>query len=461
MMTMLAAIAMFALTACERSDLISDAGDTIIDDLDSLTNPNRGMIARTFDFILPEYRGLITGRSLPAEADPAFSTHVGIGHLLVGVGADGDTAIGHVQFSVRSFLAEDSTRTPRYERPGDTLESAFILFDTTSTAGTVNVFFSDTLGLGADVVVGEDTQFRTNPDPVNRADLWSWNNCEDLERRTARALDDDNGDNGNGDNGITPLSPCVVEIGNIADNLKRLPDSVAQAIFDKRLESAQDNVPLNIALTITNADGEDALLRLHDLRIIVNVRRVATDSLIHDTIHIEQWRFTVFERADLVAERANLPYSSQLTKRTAVFEIDADPIAAIPNRGELINAVLAIVANTDGTVGDDAGADIVSRNHDRFRAFAHHLEFTEEFASAGVSDSLALRSYLNFANPPPVTVPFNLLPVKQSLMQTFVNNRNQTGNKIYVYLRPSTENSTILWATPRKIDVVFTRAREN
>jgi hypothetical protein len=240
--------------------------------------------------------------------------------------------------------------------------------------------------------------------------------------------------------------------------------------------------PVPVAFCIPNYT--DSLLWIRNPYIVVRVyvfRKNIDDSvLVNDTI-AGLTRYTAFENAEAAGKRALMPYSSQFTRRTAVFKIDlgkvADTLASLGlsgNRSELLNAVTAVwhVRDREAAPDDSTGGSLKTRDAGNYKALILDTlieretilnpDFTvnsrplyDAFAKVG---STAIRSeYFN-------THPFK--PVLRGVLEKYNGNDGTAAEPpyIYVYLRPvpieeKSGGSAILWKKPLKIEAVFTPSR--
>lgn len=424
---LLAAIALCAVFLfCERHDVISGAGEGVVTDMDSsLTDTRKG-----FALINLDAGAADSAFSLPASADPAFSTQIA-GYAIMGVNRHGDTLASHTQFRAAAFAAGRGTH-PYGHR--DSLAGAHLYFraiagDTSlPTAGVIAVYPSDTL---------------TGVLPVNRADKGEF-----LDEEGAVA----------GDARIGEFTPS-----GGTDSIA-LPRGLAQAIFDARI-SSDSSVFHAFAFSIVDYHGYTA--RTQTPYVIVHIVKDGKD--VRDSI-VGLSRFTAFERA--AAERAAHPYSSQHTLRTAVFRVNVgrilDTLGTLNMagaRGELINAVAAIrhwpAAEGEGCEAGgcvDLGefGRLGSSNIGSFRMFALDTLITDGYADSAAN---SLSGRFSVASPTTPASPHNVFSVRAALRSAIANQSSRPGPYIYIYLRPTAENSAVLWDRPLMVETIFTPSR--
>jgi len=428
--------------ACERSDVLSGAGGSVVTDMDlTLTDMQRGFL------MLNLGPGAVAGSfSLPAEADPAFSTQGALPYVLIGINQDrdGDTLAAQMGFKAvhgaKEYTKDDA------ENP-----VAYLYFLAADTIGALSepvvVFSSEPLG---------------GMRPVDRED-----------RGDTEFLDDD-GEVTVGDNRIDSF-----EISGGIDSVP-LPAKIAREIFDIRV-STDSTAAYAFAFSIVNYHGP--LRKLHNPYVILHVNKNGT--IVRDSIAADTTRFTAFEKD--AAIRAGLPYSSHHTLRTTVFKIDVGTILdslyktdMTGAKGELINAVLALSVNRNDGGGEDAeelSGSLISHNVNSYRLVISNIppENMKELPN-DIGDTAAVRNSLRgqFAAAPSTTpgetLPFRTHNIKPLLREVVLNAKFdgagtlQTSPYIYVYLRPfmathDVDGSTILWHAPPKLETVFTPSR--
>jgi hypothetical protein len=274
---------------CERSDVITGAGGGVVG---STLNVGRG-----FDAIKAT-GAVVDSFSLPAAPDPAFSTQfTASGDVPIGVTGDYDTLVAYMQYSARSFAAQDS-----HLYTGE---------DSLSLLGAYLYFRAAGDGAPEPVAVYR-SEVLERLAPVNRQDR-------------GFALD----------SGFT-LSGEVDSV--------RLPDSLTRRIFKTRV-SSDTSAACSFAFSILDYYGEPR--KIHTPYIVVHVEK--DDEAVRDSIpaEAEATRFTAFENTS--DGRAARPYSSRYTLRTAVFKIDVSKIHDKLDSLELVNAVITVKCTTAAT----------------------------------------------------------------------------------------------------------------
>ncbi|MCL2267585.1 MAG: hypothetical protein FWC23_00140 [Chitinispirillia bacterium] len=427
------------LAACERSDVITGAGGSVVTGMDTtLTDTRRGFALLTLG-----PGDVDSAFSLPAAGDPAFSTQAHP-YTLIGLNRDGDTLAAHAQFRAGAFLSRAGTALYTHS---DSLLEAHIYFratDSTNSPEPVALFPSDTL---------------TGLNPVNRGD--SAISGSKMDEWGLQHTGDEEGEPGMATN-IGEL-----DLSGAFDSLL-LPKAIAKKLFDAR--TSTDTAAFHaLAVSIVNYCGP--LRRLNIPYIIMRVNK--TDGkTVRDSIP-GYARFSAFEANTDV--KAALPYSSQHTLRTAVFKVNIgkildslDVIDAGNARSELINAVIALSINRnvleeeDGEP-DDGDVRISSHNINNYRAVISDTLLTNEIP-ADSADAVALRSlrgqFGSVSSTAPTT-PFNTHSVKFTI-RGIIEKRDSgrlASPYIYIYLRPFTEGGMILWENPPKVETIFTPSR--
>ncbi|MDR3013494.1 MAG: hypothetical protein LBU70_09860 [Chitinispirillales bacterium] len=412
------------LLFCERSDVITGAGGDAASVESLLEDAQRVFVSVNLDS-----DDVDLAFSLPRNRNPGFSTHIQAGYLMMGVNRDGDTLAAHAQFGVTAaFLAAALYREGG--EPDDDAEPD----DNELSAATLYFRVADNLDHRS-----SDPDVPDMPVPVVPIYLCEIFDVADSAAPVNRGakLDD--------------IELDALDLGT--DSGAVIPIPLRRAIFmDRDLDSLGG---FGLAFCIVDYDGV--------LRKVSNPYMVAEGSDTTVTIQAARTRFTTFENSDMVGTRAAEPYSSWYTKRTAVFRVDLAKIMDTPDFGgsgnDLASAVIAIEANWNDGVTD-------SSNVNRYKA----LFFTdgdERFADAanGADTAAVLQSIFNdWGTPEPALArptdahpaPFDPHSIRP-LMVRALNNHSQgtAGPHIYVYLRPTSENSTILWEKPSKLETIL------
>jgi hypothetical protein len=396
--------AIFLILFCSRSDVITGAGGSAVTDF----NPNLTDLHRGFVTITMVDTAAGTAFSLPPAPDPLFGTFIA-DNMLIGLSDDGDTLAAHIQYSIAGDTSYDVAK--------DTLIRAYICFraadgDSVQAGAAITLFPGDTLRGFA---------------PANRA-----------------------GDGG-ADNTVGSFS---LSGGDICSLLFR--DDLADSIFRAR---ASRDTGLYNAFAFSIADYTGPLLKLDKPYIVVE--RMRTDCcperkwVISDTIRGPAVRYSPFEDPDSAAKRAPEPYSSQITQRTAVFKVNAGKILDSLSRlglsgdnSELLNAVITVRYNDPS----DAGAKLLSRNVGNFKALILDTLLTEDIDTLSDSASHLLRYLFSKVGSTKLAKPYNTLSLKTAFRS--VISKHTPGNTayVYVYLRATTERSTIWWCKPAPTD---------
>ncbi|MDR0330609.1 MAG: hypothetical protein LBH93_02725 [Chitinispirillales bacterium] len=456
----LAAVICGLFLFCSRSDVITGAGSSVVSDIDpALTDLGRGFVQ-----INLRANAVDSAFSLPKGVSPLFSTQAS-GSLLFGVNGDGDTVAAHIQYGVRPFEAEGASALYSKGAPSDSLIGAYIYFlanDTLSETSEAALFPSDTLpGLT----------------PVNRADKQQ--SCED---------GGEGGCDGATDNRVGGKS---FALGSALDSI-RLPDSIARRIFGVRISKDTSELA---AFAFSVVDYHGAMRKAHRPYVIVHVIKSENGSEVpvRDSIPGGFARFTVFENSAMAEARSIMPYSSQLTKRTAVFRVKLiGPLSTISGgepvsyaglldslasfglsskNSELLNAVAAVKhipadsEESGSAPAQDGETAVLSGLIGNYKALFLDTLLTDEIILGLDSSALAGKRllYNEFAatSSTAPTTPYNTHSFKGALRSAMdkYSNGTATSPYIYIYLRPVAENSAILWDRPPKIETVFTPSR--
>jgi hypothetical protein len=374
---------------CSRSDVITGAGGAAV-------TGDGGAIAGIGLTHITVNNSDIKAYSLPDSADPLFSTSAG---MFIGT-EDGDTLAAHAQFAARGGAPYASAESAN-------LTGAYIYFSAADSLDRLNsdsvaLFPSDTLGW---------------PAPVDRTKR----QCEycgtdgSIGRFTLGGAE----------------NPGSVE----------LPDSIANSLFDAR-RSTDEGAFVTAAFSISDYTGTP--LRLNKPYIILRV--AIGDSTVADTIDANLTRYTVFE-GEKAQERAGKPYSSQLSKRTAVFKVNMvktletlSDKGLLGGEGELLYAMAAVSPDTDSQD---------TKNPGRYEALILDTLLTR----GSLLDTVFASQWGMQAVP---AAPYRTHPFEDAMR--IAMGKYGPGNRepyIYVYLRPVAEGSAILWKNPHKIETVF------
>jgi len=395
---------------CTRSDVITDAGASVVGDVDSTqtATPGRGFVRVTLDSL---YRHLGPGGivdsafSLPGRRDSLFGTYMS-GGMFIGISEEGDELAAHVQYRAAGGASRyfaDSEYTA--------LDSAYIRFRAADalSGGPINLFLSDTLGRLA---------------PVNRGD----------SRRI----------------GVLSISGA-----GAVDSVK-LPDTIAERIFNARRSSDATAIE-NIAFSIVDYRGNIRKLDNPLLFIAVRVMRPHEDTVtVFDSIS-GTVRSTAFESADSAEQRAAIPYSSHRTQRTAVFRINMKKVfetlsaQGLPaNNCEVMNALAAVQPNIPA-----------SKNVGTYMALILDTLLTRETLSdsAAAANSRLLSYEFKDVGATAPALPYDPHDFRAAMRGVLRKYRSTEPPYIYIYLRPVTEGSVIMWDGPQKIETVFTHSR--
>jgi hypothetical protein len=419
-------------SACERSDLITGAGENVVADMDhTLVDFRRGFATLTLDSAAVD-----SAFSLPAAADPASSTQAAA-QMLIGINRDGDTLASHAQFRVDAFAALRGT--PLYTSR-DTLRGAYIYFrtaDTLGVSGPIAVFPSDTI---------------TGLRPVDRGD------------KVLGTVDDD------GDDITAPATDNRIGAFTLGDGLDSipLPAAAAAQLFAARV--SEDSTAYH-TFAFSIVDFQEKLRRVNNPYIVIHIAR-GNGQAVRDSLN-GFTRLTAFENTS--DGRTLIPYSSQHTLRTAVFRVNVssilnslDSLGLTDSEGarcELINAVIAVKANR-GIVSDDSddegASGLTTANIGSYRIVVLDTLITNEIP-ADSADVAALRSLRGqFGAVASTTAMLQNVHSIKSRLRSIVERPARERNArpyIYIYLRPTTESSVILWDRPPMVETIFTPSR--
>jgi len=424
--------ALLTLLSCSRTDVLTDAGASVAvgaDPAQTGDDPWRGFARVTFDSsdLHPIPGEIVYAFSLPAARDPMFGTYTGLSNMLIGVSDENDTVAAHMQYEAKGGA---------YLNLKDTipeLAAAFIHFRSKDTVESVKLFLSDPLGEFA---------------PVNKT------------------ADIDN------DMVIGSFSLRGADGGDSV----RLPDDIAYDMFEARMSSGA-GAPKKFAFSIVDYT-EKKILKLDKPYIVITfIKRfvieneeggdpVNDSSAVYDTIVCSSVRHTVFESAE-AEKRAITPYSSQLTRRTAVFRINMKKMfEKLDDKGLPVNNI--VVMNAAVAVKPNNSE---SKNAGNYLALVLDTLLPKEMLSdtAAAKKARLLRDEFKGVEPIGVTAPYNthdFKPVLRDVVDEYIRRSADKQYKpyIYVYLRPVTEGSVIVWDNksghgPQKIETVFTHSR--
>lgn len=416
---------------CERSDVITGAGSGVVSDMDpSLTDTRKG-----FALIKLDAGAVDSTFSLPAAADPASSTQAA-GYVLIGVSdpvagdtlSGGDTLAAYMQYVVPAFLSSPPYSKDDYEG----LQGAYLYFSAADTLGAsepITVYQADTLSKKT-YTVG-DVRYIVWLEPVNP---------------TANPA------------GIVG----EFTLGGAGDTCSvPLPKALADTIFKARFSDTNDT--LTFAFSIVGYHGK--LRKLPNPYVVLIVNKGDGKAVVRDSIPPRggDTRFTAFEGTAI--ERAERPYSSQHTLRTAVFRVNLNlrggekmgMLDTLDNlnllNGELINAVMAITHNSD---------------YGNYRIVVTDDTRSMDWSAAdtGANVLRSLRGQFSVAPTSEPDMPFNAHSIKTPLRNAIKRYNDEKDSRgaaaipyIYVYLRPVAENGMILWDAPQKVEAVFTQSR--
>ncbi len=418
------------LPFCSRTDVITGAGDSIVGGIDStlIAEPGRAFARVTLDSLYNRPKDIVDSVfSLPASRDSLFGTYTS-GGIIIGVSDEEDTLAAHVQYKIKggaSSINADSADV-------DSVKARIYFRAANSGSATdrITLFRSAPLGEFA---------------PVDR----------DM------AISDSIGSFSLGDSG--------------AVDAVTLPDYITARILKARTSSdtsAFDNIAFSIAdYAGTMRKSDNPYIVVTVIKKIVKNGSVSALDTISDTI-TGSARYTVFE-SDKASERAMRPYSSQRTRRTAVFRVNMEKAfksleaQGLPvGKGEVMNAVAAVLPNLEEGVSKNAG---------NYLALISDTLLTRDMPSdsAEAADSRLLSNEFawvrsNVGLTTASTKPYNTHDFK-AVLRGVVDKYNSRPSAtsytpyIYIYLRPVTEGSVIVWDEKKyglqKIDMIFTHLR--
>jgi len=409
---------------CSRSDLISGVADGVVSDMDpTLTDTLNRFVRVDLDS-----GDVDSAYSLPANADPAFSTTFS-GWIAVGVDGEGDTLAAHMQYKI----TPDSRS---YDKDAYSHDSAYLYFRD-----------DDSLNLTDSIWVYPSTPFADNGfGPVDRNDKKLLETVED----TIECEED-----------AEPDCEPRVELHDVYNDAGRfalesgidsvlLPQSIADSIFKVRTSAAD-----TVAFAFSIVDYTGKARKISSPYIILKVVKDSGDAPFRDSIPASFTRVTVFENADSAGNRNELPYSSQRTKRTAVFEIN---LSKIKNRlsglnGEYIN-LNAVITLKPGLKPDKSS--IAESNYRIFISDTKRDSDTAYLNKRFESSSDSSRSVKPAR-------PYNTFSIKDSTSISPSLQSVLKGGKtsLYVYLRADSDGGAIIWDEPEpiRLETVFTPSR--
>jgi hypothetical protein len=411
--------------ACSRSDVISEVGSGVVSDTDpTLTDTSR--------FVRIDLYGsdVVTSYSLPAAANPAFSTTF-TDSCIIGVDGEGDTLAAHIQYKISAFASDTL-----YDKEAYSHNSAYLYFRA-----------DESLSLPDSISVYPSTPFADNGfGPVDRNDKKLMETVED----TIECGED-----------AEPDCEPRVELHDVYNDAGRfalesgidsvlLPQSIADSIFNVRTSATDSAV---FAFSIVDYTGK--VRKISSPYIILKVVKDSGDAPVRDSIPASFTRVTVFEDADSVLNRRELPYSSQYTKRTAVFEIN---LSEIKNKlsgldGDYTN-LNAVITLKPGLKPDKSG--ITESN---YRIFVSDTKLSD---AADLNKRFENDSKTSLLLRP--ARPYNTFSIKDS---TLINPSLKSvlmGGKtsLYVYLRADSDGGVVFWdkqEEPVRLETLFTPSR--
>jgi hypothetical protein len=278
----------------------------------------------------------------------------------------------------------------------------------------------------------------------------------------------DDGGNGDTAGGDGDGGDCVIETvmwplkftigGDDGVDSVKLPDSIAKKIFDARASNASTGGAV-FAFSLYYGKKEVRGIQNPDMVIAAyKAKEPESGKGVGDTLHFMDTiragfsRFTVFEDASSAEERAKKAYSSQYTKRTAVFEIG---LSKIKNKlsdwnGEYTNLNAVITLKPGRNLGSDAG---------RCRIFISDTLFKDS-DTAYLNKRFKNETSSSLLRP---ALPYNTLsisaqtPVSPSLQSVLKGGKTS----LYVYLRADSDGGAIIWDEPEpiRLETVFTPSR--
>jgi len=428
--------------SCERADVLTDAGGSVIvgDDPAQAVGPWRGFARVTLDSLY-NHQGcgetVDSAFSLPAKGDPLFGTDTG--SMLIGVSDEHDTLAAHVQYVTTGRGYKNSTLDTTIK-----FVEAYIYFQSTETSDTI--------------VLRDSKPLSEKFAPVDKVF----------------------------DGGSPKIGKLLLNSADSGGSVKLTAGDFYKDIVDIfDGDSIYDR--MDIAFSIVDYHGK--ILNLGTPYVVVTTRwkyRIEdkdnagsmkdTAINVNDTIRGSA-RYTAFESADDVADRAAKPYSSQYTRRTAVFRINlkdvfeelsdttkkkiwlpADAVA-------VMNAVFAVKPNNSASkkagtytalILDELLSEEIKKdpsNADTSRLLRYKFE---KATSAGIKEPYSTHGFAAVLRD--IVEEYNIQSAKGN---------NSYKPYIYVYLRPVTEGSVIEWnkdnncanCGPQKVETVFTHSR--
>jgi len=236
-------------------------------------------------------------------------------------------------------------------------------------------------------------------------------------------------------------------------------DDLARSLFMTR---ASADIPKPLAF---NIDYLGPLIKIDKPYIVINRMRkncCPTDTawdLPPDTIRGAVARYSSFENPEAAENREREPYSSQFTQRTAVFRINAgkllDSLSRLGlngNNSELLNAVITLRYHETSDSSGLERHNTLSRRVGNFEALILDTLLTKDIDTMTASGPHLLRH--RFATerigPTNLTTPYTSLSLKTALRRAIGKRMagDTSPSYVYVYLRATTEYSTIWWCKP-------------
>jgi len=397
--------ALLLLLSCSRSDVLTDAGGSVVVGADPAQT--RGFARVTLDSAaLREF--VEEASSLPKERNPELGTYMG--DMRIGINKEGDTLAAHAQYRVTKSAYADSADTTAE------LVAAFIHFPPKDAADNITLFLSDTLGELA---------------PIKQA---YGDSIGGFSLRGAGATDS-----------------------------VMLPDTIAERIFKAMIDTSAGVE--NVAFSFVSRTEKDTIRNLDKPYIVVTFKQKRAGenedgdeegghsvkdsvTITRDTIRASSVRYTVFENAAEAVERAKRPYSSQLTRRTAAFKINLKTVLdtlgkkGLPIEGCVVmNAVIAVKS--------------ASMPVDNYLALVSDTPLPQN----------NLRDAFKGVDPTGAGT-HDFKPAMRDVIDEYIRRRSVSipyTPYIYVYLRPDADGSVIEWDKdghgPQKIETVFTNSR--
>ena len=410
---------------CSRSDVITDVGSGVVS----------GVEPALTDFVPIDLSGDdVEPSSLPNRANPTFSTTFG-GGCIIGVNGEGDTLAAYVQYNV-------AADTSQYKGHVE-LDGVYMYFP------------ANTLSADADGPPDSVSLYRVNKlaasAPVNKDDM-DMDAGEDVPcppetDEEGDGIDGEGEDENDGECG--PPWPRKFTFGGGAVDSVKLPRSVAEKIFEARLSNASAGA----AFAFNLVDYYGGVRRIQNpYMVIVASRAKEAESednadnvrdTVWDTVRAESSRFTAFESG--AATRTGQAYSSQRTRRTAVFKISTAKIVKVldtlPGGYDAYANMHAVITLKPGSTASD------------YKFFVSDKEFVDSLAAH--ADSLNER----FKNSVSLKRPSGSYTLSiKPLLQSVLDDKNK--DCLYVYLRADSDDGVIIWdKTVIRVETAFTPSR--